>query len=164
MRNRNATIKTWREHDPQELGVPVVPLLLLLVPVAGCPGVLCLPGPGGRWRVGGGVWGPGAVTRTLIAACPALALVSPDVSQAGPRAGGRLGAEQLPRLLGVSLLQVVPLVGLVVLEAGRLLPLLLEEGLELQFLFLLELPAFIVLQFLQSLLLLFMDDLKVNFL
>ena len=164
MRNRNATIKTWREHDPQELGVPVVPLLLLLVPVAGGPGVLCLPGPGGRGRVGGGVWGPGAVTRTLIAASPALALVSPDVGQAGPRAGGGLGSEQLPRLLGVPLLQVVPLVGLVVLEAGRLLPLLLEEGLELQFLFLLELPAFIVLQFLQSLLLLFMDDLKVNFL
>ena len=164
MRNRNATIKTWREHDPQELGVPVVPLLLLLVPVAGGPGVLCLPGPGGRGRVGGGVWGPGAVTRTLITACPALALVCPDVSQAGPGAGGGLGSEQLPRLLGVPLLQVVPLVGLVVLEAGRLLPLLLEEGLELQFLFLLELPAFIVLQFLQSLLLLFMDDLKVNFL
>ena len=168
MVRRKATIKTWREHDPHELGVPVVghlaPLLLLLVPVGGGPGVLCLPGPGGRGRVGGGVRGPGAVTGALVTACPALALVSPDVGQAGPRAGGGLGSKQLPRLLGVALLQVVPLVGLVVLEAGRLLPLLLEEGLELQLLFLLELPAVIVLQFLQSLLLLFMDDLKVNFL
>ena len=146
----------------QELGVPVVghlaPLLLLLVPVGGGPGVLRLSRPGGGRRIGGGVRRPGTVPRALIAAVSAP-LVTPEVGHTRPRVGRGLGAEQLPRLLGVALLQVVPLVGLVVLEARRLLALLLEERLELQFLFLLELPAFIVLQFLHRLLLLFVDDL-----
>ena len=105
--------------------------------------------------------GPGTGAGALLAAGAPL---PPEVAQARPGVGRGLGSEQLPRLLGVSLLEVVPLVHLARLKHRRVLPLLLKEGLQLQLLLLLELPGVIVLQFLHCLLLLFMDDLRVYFL
>ena len=90
-----------------------------------------------------------------------MTLVTPEICHTGSGVSWSLGTKQFPSLLGVSLLQIIPLVGLIVLEACRLLSLLLEKGLKLQLLLLLELPVVVILHFLQFLLLLAMDDLKV---
>ena len=69
--------------------------------------------------------GPGTGAGALLAAGAPL---PPEVAQARPGVCRGLGSEQLPRLLGVSLLEVVPLVHLARLKHRRVLPLLLKEG------------------------------------
>ena len=84
----------------------------------------------------------------------------PQVGDGWPAVGGCLGSKQLPGLLSVSLLQIIPLVHVSSLEGRCLLPLLLQEGLQLQLLLLFELPALIVLQFLHSFFLFLVNNLK----
>ena len=133
-------------------------LVFLLVSVGRCPGVVLglTPRPARGRRRGGGGGRPG---RAAGPRAPPL-LRPPQVGQRGPRVGRRLRPEQLPGLLGVALLQIVPLVHVPALQHGRVLPLLLEEGLQLQLLLLLELPRLVVLEFLESFLLFLVNDLE----
>ena len=135
-------------------------LVFLLVSVGRCPGVVLglTPRPARGRRRGGGGGRPRRAAGTRARAPPLLR--PPQVGQRGPRVGRRLRPEQLPGLLGVALLQIVPLVHVPALQHGRVLPLLLEEGLQLQLLLLLELPRLVVLEFLESFLLFLVNDLE----
>ena len=135
-------------------------LVFLLVSVGRCPGVVLglTPRPARGRRRGGGGGRPGRAAGPRARAPPLLR--PPQVGQRGPRVGRRLRPEQLPGLLGVALLQIVPLVHVPALQHGRVLPLLLEEGLQLQLLLLLELPRLVVLEFLESFLLFLVNDLE----
>ena len=135
-------------------------LVFLLVSVGRCPGVVLglTPRPARGRRGGGGGGRPGRAAGARARAPPLLR--PPQVGQRGPRVGRRLRPEQLPGLLGVALLQIVPLVHVPALQHGRVLPLLLEEGLQLQLLLLLELPRLVVLEFLESFLLFLVNDLE----
>ena len=103
-------------------------------------------------------WWPGTVPGGMV--WRITASVVPDVVDGGSGVGGGLGAKQLPRLLRVPLLQIIPLVHVTCLEGRRVFSLLLEERLQLQLLLLLEVPTLVILKLLESFLLLLMDNLK----
>lgn len=86
--------------------------------------------------------------------------VVPQVGDGGPAVGGGLGSKQLPGLLSVSLLQIIPLVHVASLEGRGLFALLLQERLQLQLLLLFKLPTLIVLEFLHGFFLFLVNNLK----
>ena len=106
------------------LGVPVVELWLVpIVSIARGPGVLLRPA--GRGQVGGGGRGPGTVPAALLRVGVGRLLLTPHVVNGWPGVGWRLGSEQFPGFLRVSLLQIRPLVAVPVLKRHRILALFL---------------------------------------
>jgi len=109
--------------------------------------------PSGRWSRRRGLWWP----RTVSATGRRGLLLAPHVGYTWTT--GLLGglSEKPPRLLSLLLLQVVPIVNLSCLEAGRIFPLLLQERLKLKFLLLFKLPRIVLLLLLKMFFLLVMD-------
>ena len=111
-------------RPPSLLGVPVVELrLLTTVSIARSPGVLLRPARGGQ--VGGGGRRPGTVPAALLRVGVGGLLLAPHVVNGWPGVGWRLGSEQFPGFLRVSLLQIRPLVAVPGLKRHRILALFL---------------------------------------